>query len=138
MANQDPASDDPRFDTVPEAAKHWKRSAKSVYDEIEHGDYREEQGVFFRHLPKREWRINRFQFQYWRRLPPAATSDALFIQMCDFLLQHLEPSVTAEKVLLRFLRAEREAASLRVEEKLTQSTSDGEPAALLGGGRPKL
>lgn len=105
----------PSLLTIRQAAKHWNRSAHSIYAEIEEHDYREEQGVFFRHLAKPQWRINEFQYIYWRRLPPEAASDAQVKQFSDFLLQHIEPTLTALLETRRFLHAQRDAMLVRLE-----------------------
>lgn len=102
--------------TIRQAAAHWNRSPHSIYEEIEDHDYREEQGVFFRHLAKPQWRINEFQYMYWRRLPPEAMSDAQIKQFSDFLLQHIEPTMTALMETKRFLLAQREAMIVRLEQ----------------------
>jgi hypothetical protein len=104
-------------------AKEWHRSASELYKEIEELDYREEQGVFFRHRPRRAWRINRFQYIYWRRLPADAASDSQVKQFSDFLLQHLEPAITALIETRRFLLAQREAAFVRLEHREQMATN---------------
>jgi hypothetical protein len=97
-------------------AKDWHRSASELYKEIEGHDYREEQGVFFRHLGRRAWRINRFQYMWWRRLPLSASGEVRVMAFSAFLLQHIEQAITGMLELQRFLLAEHEAAALRVEQ----------------------
>lgn len=122
----DPSDD---LSTVPQAAKMWQRSSTDLYAEIEDHDYREEQGVFFRHLDKRCWRINRFLYLYWRRMPLAMSGDARTKEFSDFLLLHIEPAITALLALRRYLYAEREAAAVRIEtyETKQDATNHAEP-----------
>jgi hypothetical protein len=98
-------------------AKEWHRSSSEVYQEIEEHDYREEQGVFFRHLGRRAWRINPFRYLWWRQLPLSASADVRIKSYSDFLLQHLEPAITAMLMLQRHLLAEREASAVRLEHE---------------------
>src|SRR5215472_2408968 len=119
-----------RLVSVAEAARHQSRSAKAVYDEIQGGDYREEQGVVFRHLNKREWRIAEFQFLYWRRIPPSAATDARLKEASDFLLLHIEPAVTALLMLRRQLHEARASAAACIEAEQQK------PAELSNNNRP--
>jgi|SRR5215472_1077751 len=111
-----------RLVSVAEAARHQSRSAKALYDEIQGGDYREEQGVFFRHLNRREWRISEFQFLYWRRIPLSAAADARLKEASDFLLVHIEPAVTALLLLRRQLHEARDGAATRIEAEQNKPT----------------
>ena len=115
-----------QLEAVWTVAKAWHRSAAELYKEIEDHDYREEQGVFFRHLTRRAWRINRFQYLWWRRLPMSATGDVRVKQFSDFLLTHLEPTITALLTLSRHLLAEREAAAVHLEQQEGPGSKNGD------------
>lgn len=112
---------------ISQCATEWHRSASELYGEIERHDYREEQGVFFRHLGRRAWRINRFQYLWWRRLPLAAAGDVRTKQFTAFLLQHVEPTKIAIAQLERFLLAENEAATVRLEAPTNHSHPEVKP-----------
>jgi hypothetical protein len=105
----------PGLITIKEAGERWSRSPRSIQLEIETHDYREDNGVFFRHLDKREWRINPYLYLYWRRVPVSAAPDAAMIQNCDFLLQHTELPFHALASMRRLLLAQREARAALVD-----------------------
>src|SRR5215472_6754214 len=123
-----------RLVSVAEAARHQSRSAKALYDEIQGGDYREEQGVFFRHLNRREWRISEFQFLYWRRIPLSAAADARLKEASDFLLLHIEPAVTALLMLRRQLHEARDNAAERIEAEQKETAEASTNHSRGGGG----
>lgn len=110
-----------------QVAAEWHRSASELYSEIERHDYREEQGVFFRQEGRRAWRINRFQYLWWRQLPLAAVGDARVKQFTGFLLQHLKPLKVAIAQAERFLEAENEAAAVRLEQPTNHSDPEVKP-----------
>jgi hypothetical protein len=135
-----PAAEDPTLDRTPplvtsaKAAKAWHRHVRDIYQEIEDHDYREEQGVFFRHLAKSQWRLNHFQYLYWRQMPLSAANDARTVEMTDFLLRNMEPAITAQLQLRRLLLAEREAAAVRLEQ--LEKPVSAELASLPNGAKP--
>lgn len=100
---------------VKTAAERWHRSVRNIFEEIEKHDYHEEQGVYFRHLEKKEWRIHEFLFLHWRRIPVAALGDVKIKMWSEFMLPHLETTLIALQILRRHALAQHELSALNLE-----------------------